>query len=151
MNLRISLWELFGLLMIITAVVCVFVAVIENLIYRTRSSEYINYNGKFSGILKSGEKPFTEKKKRVTLFLTVPIIMLWVMTDAVAVIWVMENFYVTNLWIPLLLLFFTFPALIIVIGIIIAIILCITLIIVTGKLGLKRTLLRIRKKYKIED
>ncbi|MDO5479776.1 MAG: hypothetical protein Q4G23_11510, partial [Clostridia bacterium] len=121
-------------------------------IYKSRLSKYNKYNERFSEVMKESEKPFRDATKKKTFRVsTVLLLMLWILSGVLAIVLVMKHSYISYVLVPVLLLLFTFPLLLIEIGIVIAIAGTIMLAFASSKAGSKRTILKIRKNYKIED
>ena len=143
-------WGLFVIAMGVTLVVSVIAECIEAAVYNKRESEYIKYNGQFSEIFKGMESPYADKKKKRKSHTTL-LIMSWILTGAAMVALAVKLNWITKLYQPILWLMFSFPVLLIASGIIYAILASVLLLTLGNMSGAKRTILKIRKRYKIED
>lgn len=150
MHWILSGWGLFTLAMVVTVVVSVVAEGIETIIYNMRESGYRKYNGQFSEVFKAPESPFASKKKKVKPHTTL-LMVSWALTGAAAVAIAVKLNWITNLYLPILLFVLALPVLAIVIAVIYIIVSAVLMLFIESKSGAKRTILKIRKRYKIED
>ena len=143
-------WGLFVIAMVVTFVAGLVAEGIEAAVYKKRESEYRKYNGQFYELFKGMESPYADKKKKRKSHTTL-LIMSWILTGAAMVALAVKLNWITKLYQPILWIMFSFPVLLIASGIIYAILASVLLLTLGNISGAKRTILKIRKRYKIED